>query len=562
MTMEKRKSLSIRFFWSWTLLSATFLVLSGLLRPAQGALTQERAGDFTLVVRMTGGVSVPTHDLSAYFRAVSIGPDRVRVSDLKEPVELGRGDEVRVIVREGLDVFEFAQPVPAVMNAAVYLGKKIRVDALLGADMAGKRATIMVQQTGLVVTEKGTMDPANPQGAGFGQGTLVVFDDEIVARTRRVIGVQPIRRKSFEVPDRWISGGEEVRIKIPLSDFDREGSQLAVGFWIDRPVSGLEEEAYLADITALGEEKTGRGIYIVKARAPYLSELDFARPGWYCPYPAKVKMTVTSKFDENRIVTEHFDLRVARRGWGIAGGGIFLVIVFLFVMQVTRDRSPFEDGSVSDQRYRAKYKKDWLKRFFFSPMDFAVTPIGTYSISKAQALFWTCLVAFSCVYVYVLKAAFIMIPAQILILLGLTGGTALASRINAVSKDATVPKEILNEVKGIVQRQGRIPRLRDMISIGGRMNVYKFQMVVFTLITGIIVFVELIKGFNFPEIPDTLIVLMGVSNTLYLGNEVSVDPMKKVRDMVADYEKEEDRNEKRKLKRKIKEALVDCYQTS
>jgi len=55
----------------------------------------------------------------------------------------------------------------------------------------------------------------------------------------------------------------------------------------------------------------------------------------------------------------------------------------------------------------------------------------------------------------------------------------------------------LKEVKEVVQDQGRIPKLRDMMSIGGRMNIYKFRMVVFTFITGIIVFVAL--GWVFPE---------------------------------------------------------------
>jgi hypothetical protein len=79
------------------------------------------------------------------------------------------------------------------------------------------------------------------------------------------------------------------------------------------------------------------------------------------------------------------------------------------------------------------------------------------------------------------------------------------------------------------------------------MNIYKFQMVAFTLITGIIVFVELIKSFNFPEIPESLIILMGVSNSLYLGNEVAVDPLKKVREMAKEYGgKRKQYDEKRK----------------
>jgi hypothetical protein len=124
----------------------------------------------------------------------------------------------------------------------------------------------------------------------------------------------------------------------------------------------------------------------------------------------------------------------------------------------------------------------------------------------------------------------------------------------------------MKEVRQEAQGRPQVPRLRNMISIGGRVNIYKFQMVVFTLITGAIVFVELLKGFNFPEIPETLIVLMGLSNTLYLGNEVSVDPFKEVREEVEEkgkaYEATADRKAQRTLKRKIKKKLIEFYQTN
>lgn len=90
------------------------------------------------------------------------------------------------------------------------------------------------------------------------------------------------------------------------------------------------------------------------------------------------------------------------------------------------------------------------------------------------------IVAFSCVYVYMLKVVFIVIPEQILTLIGISGGTALISRINAASKSTTIPKEIMDKVSnGLV----RIPKLRNLISIDGRMNIYKFQMDVFTIKT-------------------------------------------------------------------------------
>jgi hypothetical protein len=526
-------------------LLAVFIALS----PAKGLAKEKSESDFTLTVRIKGMVSVSVRDLATYVRAAPVAPGEAKSGEPGESITLRKGDEIKGEIREGLDIFRFAEPVAATMKAPIYLGKKIRVESVLGEDLSGKKVTIRIPEDGMLieVTRDGTIGHMSYDVNTLSKGIPLVFDEEVIARTRRITGVKPFRKRSFELLDRWVSAGEEIRIKVPMPDYNRQDSQVAVGFWTDHPDSGMEDEAYLADVTGIEQEKGVSSVYRVKVRVPSLGELSHVTPGWYCPYPPKIKMTVTAKLDETNIVTEHFDLRVARRGWGIAGGVIFLVIAFLFIMRVTKDRSPFERDTESDKKYRSAYKSNPVKRFLFSPFDFSLTPIGTYSISKTQALFWTCLVAFSCVYVYILKASFLMVPGQMLILLGLTGGTALASRINAASNAPDVPKEIMDYVKKKVQEGGGIPRLRDMVSIGGRMNIYKFQMVVFTIITGIIVFVELIKSFNFPEIPESLIILMGVSNSLYLGNEVAVDPLKKVREMAKEYGgKRKQYDEKRK----------------
>jgi hypothetical protein len=94
-----------------------------------------------------------------------------------------------------------------------------------------------------------------------------------------------------------------------------------------------------------------------------------------------------------------------------------------------------------------------------------------------------------------------------------------------------------------------------MISIAGRLNIYKFQMLVFTIITGGIVLVELIKASNFPEIPNTLITLMGLSNTLYMGNEITVEPIQGLREKVKAYKDEADPKKKKEIGEEIKGML-------
>ena len=564
--MRRTKVLSGGFLNGKNVRVLTALLLAVLVAfsPVIGLAKAKSEGDFTLTVGIQGIVLVSVRDLATYVRAAPVALGDAASGEPGESITLRKGDEIRGEIREGVDIFRFAEPVAATMKAPIYLGKKIRVESVLGEDLSGKKVTIRIPEDGMVieVTRDGAIVHMSYDANTLSKGIPLVFDEEIVAHARRIIGVKPFRKRSFELLDRWVCAGEEIRIRVPMPDYNRQDSQVAVGFWTDHPDSGMEDEAYVADVTGIEQQRAGSPVYLAKVKVPSMSELSHVTPGWYCPYPPKIKLTVTAKLDESTIVAEDFDLRVARRGWGIAGGVIFLVIVFLFIMRITKNRSPFEQGTASDENYRNAYKSNSVKRFLFSPFDFSLTPLGTYSLSKTQALFWTCLVAFSCVYVYILKASFLMIPSQMLILLGLTGGTALASRINAASNAPDVPKEVMEDVRREVQKGGRIPRLRDMVSIGGRMNIYKFQMVVFTIITGIIVFVELLKSFNFPEIPESLIILMGVSNSLYLGNEVAVDPLKKVRKMAEDYGKETNGNKKNALKGKIKKELIDIYMKS
>ena len=539
--------------------SGVLLCILILLAPMMCYADRQTTNDFTLRVKLKGSLPVAVRDIAKYFRVVSV---RDKNGNPVEPGESGKikeGHKIEVEFREGAAVFSFAHPVRAALYAPVYLEKQVEVKRVLGEELGGKGGTIIITKEGLglEVKKDGTIVNLIHDRKVLDEAVTLIFQQDVVAWAERIIGMKPIRRRSFELLDRWVSAGEGVRMRVPISKIGKEESHLAVGFWTDHPDSALEEEAYLADITGIEQEKV-RGstyIYIIKARMPYLSELRHVVPGWYCPYPPKVKMTVTTKFNENQIIAETFDLCVTRRGWAFVTGLLFLFIVFVVLMYIAREPNPHLKGTDKYKKWREtwkeEHKSDRMKRFFSSPLYFAVTPIGTYSISVTQALFWTFIVAFSCVYVYMLKAAFIVIPSQILILLGITGGTALASRINAASKDV-VPNDLMKDI-----RKKRTPKLRDMIFIGGRMNIYKFQMMVFTLVTGIIVMAELIKACNFPEIPNTLIVLMGVSNTLYLGNEVTIEPMEGLREKVKAYKEEEDDDKRNDLGKEIKEMLSE-----
>jgi hypothetical protein len=525
-----------------------------LFTPVDGNANGESNDDLTMSVLIKGSVWVTAGDLAEYVRASSVKDKKGNPIKLEDRVVFKEGYSLEVEFQNLDALIKLRKPRPykAPLSAPIYLGKQVDIEGVSVADLKEKIATVTVPQgKPQLAIEADKSIVCIPQDCRTFDDLIELrfMEEEIKAYAPRPIGMKPIRKKSFELLDRWVSAGEDIRIKVPIPNMDKGNSQLAVGFWTDNPGSKMEDEAYRAAITGIEPEKTGSGIYIVKARVPYLSEIKHVAPDWQWPAPPSVKMTVTVDPGNGQIISETFDLRITRRGWGIAAGFLFILLVLLLIMYVTRNFNPFEKDSNRFTKWQKTYKSSKFIRFFFSPLDIAVTPFGTYSISVTQALFWTFIVAFSCVYVYMLKAAFIVIPNQILLLLGIAGGTALASRINSMSRDV-VPKELMIDLQ-----RDDIPRLRDMISIAGRLNIYKFQMLVFTIITGGIVLVELIKASNFPEIPNTLITLMGLSNTLYLGNEVTVEPVQGLRVKVKAYKDEADPKKKKEIGEEIKGML-------
>lgn len=235
--------------------------------------------------------------------------------------------------------------------------------------------------------------------------------------------------------------------------------------------------------------------------------------GWLKPYKAHVKLSLQK---DKTTTTLRYPVEIPSVLWAYVWG--ILAVFGSFIIISLWKPEPLKK---QDEFSKDKSKENWershkIKRFFLYPLNFAITPLGTYSISITQILFWTFITIFGIIYVYWLSGFFLEITPQILVLLGIGGGTALAAKINALSRIYDVPSKYLS----LVERT-RTPKLKDLISIGGQPNIFKFQMFAFTLITGYIVIVEILKSHSFPIIPSSLVTMMGVSSLIYLGNEVS-----------------------------------------
>jgi len=146
---------------------------------------------------------------------------------------------------------------------------------------------------------------------------------------------------------------------------------------------------------------------------------------------------------------------------------------------------------------------------------------GVYSLGKSQMAFWGLLVMFSFLGLWVLTGSMERIPEQVLVLLGISGATGLGSLLMTNSKlgDRT-PRMSNSTIKNF---------LRDISDDGTGISLHRMQVVAWTLILGLVFFKSVNKVMSMPEFPETLLLLMGISNGLYLGfkfpEKVQTEPL-------------------------------------
>jgi hypothetical protein len=140
------------------------------------------------------------------------------------------------------------------------------------------------------------------------------------------------------------------------------------------------------------------------------------------------------------------------------------------------------------------------------------TQDGYASLSQLQIVLWTLVVGMSAIYVMTLSGNLISISDGTLILLGIASAAALAARIPSSGQPAAVPPD--------PAAPPATPDWSDLI-IPDRstreIDVTRLQMLAFTLITASFVLVKVVVDYEIPSIPPNFLVLMGISNGVYVG---------------------------------------------
>ena len=129
-----------------------------------------------------------------------------------------------------------------------------------------------------------------------------------------------------------------------------------------------------------------------------------------------------------------------------------------------------------------------------------------YSLGLAQLLFWVVLIAFAFIYIYVLTDGLHPITGSVLTLLSISFSTSGGSRV----VDRVVDPKRMFESKshGFIE---------DILSDDASYSVHRVQMVIWTVILGLVFCYEVIMHLAMPQFDTNLLLLMGISSTGYVG---------------------------------------------
>lgn len=174
-----------------------------------------------------------------------------------------------------------------------------------------------------------------------------------------------------------------------------------------------------------------------------------------------------------------------------------------------------------------------------------------FSLGKTQMAFWGLLVVLTFAGLWVVGGHVDWIPPQVLVLIGISSGTGLASLVVGAGKrnEAARTLAMLQAEKDklaasaaaeptakarLEQVEREIAALRaasesmkstgsfwqDICTDTAGLSFHRLQIVLWTIVLGCIFVHQVVLTLTMPEFPETLLLLMGISNGTYLGFKI------------------------------------------
>lgn len=223
-----------------------------------------------------------------------------------------------------------------------------------------------------------------------------------------------------------------------------------------------------------------------------------------------------ASFNEN-----NFQFERIHRGWFWACfAGVILYIIFLFVF--IKRRGLLRDRNID-----------------LSSIGIAQSTNPPYSLARFQMAFWFTLFIISFLFIWLITDAYDIITPTVLALIGISAGTSLS----ALVIDNNKKQELLNKTKDLqiklqspditVEEKKQINKeitsnkneltpvsktfFTDLLEDTNGISFHRLQMLVWTMVLGLIFIYSVWKRLSMPDFDATLLALQGLTSGTYLG---------------------------------------------
>jgi hypothetical protein len=139
----------------------------------------------------------------------------------------------------------------------------------------------------------------------------------------------------------------------------------------------------------------------------------------------------------------------------------------------------------------------------------ADTRLGPFSLARTQMAYWFFMVIIAFVLIWMITGATNTITQGVLVLIGISAGTALgATAIDSSKRQKTSDPSPGQESRGF---------LNDILSDDTGVTFHRFQIVVWTIVLGMVFSKSVMSHLAMPDFSTNLLTLMGISSGTYLG---------------------------------------------
>jgi hypothetical protein len=207
----------------------------------------------------------------------------------------------------------------------------------------------------------------------------------------------------------------------------------------------------------------------------------------------------------------HGGFAAVGRGWAAI---IATLLTGLFLWWLSNIRSK-ELGARSNDWAR------WLTSLF-------IGGDGDPSLSLFQVFFWTVITAWGFIYTFTVTGSLLGMTTEMMALLGIAGAGSVAARliatrrapVVATSASAAAPMPQAPVAASTLPANDAL-EFWQILSTDGRFDLLKLQLFAFTLLIGVYVVWRLIDTAAFPTLDVNTLLLMGVSQSVYIGGKLA-----------------------------------------